>query len=939
MSSIHSPVSIIVLAMVVFLLGCSGSSNPVSNSTLQSPDRPVREIGATHILWGLWHVTIDPDSLTAEVVPLRTAEFTCNVTQFMQPPASPSHMISFAFPPGSDPPNGYFVVDVSLRHPFPGLNMYNGFDVRGIFMANGTLTGEHDSSVLRAGPGDSTLRNPDGYTRFWNSTEFTTYNTVFGFTRGKLAPPLLPTATINPYKYFADALDKEAPVESLDPAERGMFTAGSTNTRRYQIQFKMTGGKPAFDFNYGVDASWEDPDKSYAPDYPKEAFPMSANCAEAYHLLATDAGSDAYHIDGTNKGGQFRFDLEVFDHQGAVNPGGVPGEISAIWLESSVLASPVDVLGSAIVKPGSTIASSTFEVDLSSLDLTESGPVEFLATIESSDPTTYEPQIAGGSAFDYPAAPLAAYFTFSGTVLDYVPDILTVISPNGGESWDAGSAQTITWNPGGVSGTVFIDYSKDDFVSDIHSIAVDEANDGSCAWPSVPNDPSTTVKVRVSSTVNPLVHDESDDYFSIVASGWPTTPVLIDPDHLVYATRFAVDVNGTVHALYCDYTTMYWSYSTDKGNNWTHKGSVATVTPGLQFSSSLNFNPNLQMDAAGNYVYAVFAESGGPCNVRGMRLDANNLAAGWSSSGTIWSIPGLYFFYGVALSALSDGTVMVVGGKYSPFALYYSYGQWTTLVGGVSNPPAIYTNVDNGYIFYDYMRYSPGMVHDSGGDFYLSLGGYFMDDNNSNGAALDPGNSLLKYIKSTNKWHMLQTQVGNPIPSYWVNETKSLAIDSNDVLHWVAVWQNQGGGDCGGAGRWTYGDWKMFYGHGPTTGDHTGWTFTDPIDESNYHITIPPSNPSCVYDAIWWNSSIGSVDGSSVVMIYQKARYVAEIWATRNNGSGWSTAVNVEGATLYADLPWGKMHPSGNFLITFTDFQTDGTTPTGSRLPYFVTWK
>jgi hypothetical protein len=74
-------------------------------------------------------------------------------------------------------------------------------------------------------------------------------------------------------------------------------------------------------------------------------------------------------------------------------------------------------------------------------------------------------------------------------------------------------------------------------------------------------------------------------------------------------------------------------------------------------------------------------------------------------------------------------------------------------------------------------------------------------------------------------------------------------------------------------------------------------------------------------------------------MIYQKARYVAEIWATRNEGSGWSAAVNVEGGSLYADLPWGKMHPSGNFLITFTDFQTDGTTTVGTKLPYFVTWK
>lgn len=833
------------LPVLLIIFGCSGGKDPVNSDPFHALESSVQQTNNSNVLWGLWHISIDPTTLTAQIVPLRTSQFTCNVTQFMQPPSSPVHMISLSFPPGGDPANGYFIVDVSLKHPFPGLYMYNGFDVRGVFMSNGTLAGQYDSSAVRAGPEDSRLLNMDGYTRFWNSTEFTSYGTIFGYTKGKLGPPINPSATINPYKYFADGLEKEAAVESLDPSTRGIFKAGSTNTRRYMIQFKMSGGSVVFDFNYAVVASWEEPDKSYAPNYPSEAFSISANCAEAYHMVMTDAGSTAYYVNDTKKGGKFVFDLEIFDRQGAVKPAGVPGEISAIWLESNVLTSPVNVLGSAIIKPGSTSASSVFQVELTSLQLKSSGQVEFFATIESADPTTYEPQIPGGSSFAYPSAPLAAYFTFYGTISDKEP---------------------------------------------------------------------------------PPVDD------------WPTTPVLIDPNYEVYATRFAVDVNGIVHALYCDYNTIYWSYSTNKGNNWINKGAIATVTPGFQFGSSLAFSPNLQMDAAGNFVYAVFAESGSTCRVRGVRLDANNLDAGWSSSGTIWTMPGLYFFYGLAISALPDGNVMVVGGKYLPFALYYSYGQWTTLIAGISNPPNMYTNVDNGSIVYDYMRYTPCLVKDSKGDFYIALGGRFVDNFNANGTAPDYGNSLLTYVKGTNKWHILQTQVGIPTPTYWCNETRGLAIDSNDILHWVAVWQNNGGGDCGGAGRWTYGDWKMFYGYGPTTGDHTGWTFFDPIN-SNYHIIIPQSNPGCVFNSVWWNTSVGSVDGSSVVMIYQKARFVAEMWATRYNGSTWSEPVNIEGAALYADLPWGKMHPSGNFLITFTDFQTDGNTTIGSRLPYFVTWK
>jgi len=340
--------------LIIFALGCSGGSSPVTPDDSPAPELSIAAVndGSGRILWGIWNVRIDPDAMTAEVTPLREASFTANVTQFMQPPLSPVHMVSFSIRPASDPAIGYFNVDVALRHPFPGLNMYNGFDVRGILLSDGSITGDHDSSVLRAGEDDTHLANADGYTRWWNYREFTSYETMFGATRGRLAPPNQPTATVNPYKYFALGLDPHSPVTDLDFNGRGFFpTVPGVHTRNYEIYFKMDGPQVIFDFQYAVDASWEDPDPAYEPEFPQEAFSLNANCREAFNLSVSDAGSTAYYIDPTDNGGELVLDIEVYDWQSLENPDGVPGEVSGLWLEGDILGGAVDVLPSATILP------------------------------------------------------------------------------------------------------------------------------------------------------------------------------------------------------------------------------------------------------------------------------------------------------------------------------------------------------------------------------------------------------------------------------------------------------------------------------------------------------------------------------------------------------------------------------------------------------------
>ncbi len=95
------------------------------------------------------------------------------------------------------------------------------------------------------------------------------------------------------------------------------------------------------------------------------------------------------------------------------------------------------------------------------------------------------------------------------------PNKINIISPNGGEVWPGGSIQTITWEWEGDITEVKIEYSLHDFLSGTKNIAALLANTGYFQWGPLPEDPSETVKVRVSDIHDPGVCDASDDFFEL----------------------------------------------------------------------------------------------------------------------------------------------------------------------------------------------------------------------------------------------------------------------------------------------------------------------------------------------------------------------------------------------------------------------------------------
>jgi hypothetical protein len=148
--------------------------------------------------------------------------------------------------------------------------------------------------------------------------------------------------------------------------------------------------------------------------------------------------------------------------------------------------------------------------------------------------------------------------------------IVTVLTPNGGETWHAGDTEEITWTATDASGvdSISIYYELETFGSD-YLIASGEANDGVYSWV-VPDSITDNAKVLVIA-YDPLCNtgfDQCDAVFAIADDTPPEVTVtqpnggeLWYPDAIENVTWTATDSNGI------DSVNVY--YSVDGGSNYT----------------------------------------------------------------------------------------------------------------------------------------------------------------------------------------------------------------------------------------------------------------------------------------------------------------------------------------------------------------------------------
>jgi len=97
-----------------------------------------------------------------------------------------------------------------------------------------------------------------------------------------------------------------------------------------------------------------------------------------------------------------------------------------------------------------------------------------------------------------------------------VPTI-NVTAPAAGASWNFGSSQNVLWSSSNVTGNVNIKLSTDGGATFPITLASNTANDGSESI-TVPNNPSSTCRVRVESVANTSVFGDNPGNFTIQAS-------------------------------------------------------------------------------------------------------------------------------------------------------------------------------------------------------------------------------------------------------------------------------------------------------------------------------------------------------------------------------------------------------------------------------------
>ncbi len=309
----------------------------------------------------MWQFTADTYAQSLEFTRLRTGELHLNALPFLEPPALVNLTLDSVHFFGD-----VLEADIGLRHPFLGLKQFTGFDVRGIFIGNGTVSGFEDADLVTAGADDTRMLNSDGYTRWWNPSEFpVNEGTMFSYNDGLLGTPYLTggfNCTLNGYKYYCDELDADEPLENVEPAGRGVFSVGQKNVRKYVIE--MNDGLV---FNYAVDASWAMPSGDPPYDVPDD-FASAANCPEAWRVSVTEAENTLYN-DGDESGGGLSLSIDVYDWFDA--------DLNTVKVESAGNFDSVMALSAS----GGGVGFSTYEIEI-----TDASPapveIELLITVE-----------------------------------------------------------------------------------------------------------------------------------------------------------------------------------------------------------------------------------------------------------------------------------------------------------------------------------------------------------------------------------------------------------------------------------------------------------------------------------------------------------------------------------------------------------------------------
>jgi hypothetical protein len=183
----------------------------------------------------------------------------------------------------------------------------------------------------------------------------------------------------------------------------------------------------------------------------------------------------------------------------------------------------------------------------------------------------------------------------SAVTAGFVVRSLTLSSPNGGESWLANTLHNIAWIYTGSIANVKLEYTTDG--SNFTVITASTTNSGTYAW-TVPNNPSSTVKVKISDVDSSIYNDISNANFTINPPD-VTPPVISNVQVTSILTTSAVVTWTTDEA---SSSTVNYGLTQSYGSSATGTGGVTSHSVSLTgLSSNTTYHYQVQStDASSN---------------------------------------------------------------------------------------------------------------------------------------------------------------------------------------------------------------------------------------------------------------------------------------------------------------------------------------------------
>ncbi len=933
----RSSVLLVAIAACAFaFLSCSGGGSPVAPKpggglSAVAPSLQTGE-GGTH-LWGYYDVTIDLDTGGITATPNRSVMWAANVVKFLNDNPMGMKFVMNDLEILADVAE--VDIDVGITHPFAGMSQFDGYDVRGIFMGYGSDTLAYDSALdypvyetdqfMMDDPVNGDGGGPDGYTRWFNATEFPVPG-LFGYFEGVFTSPgYTPEATLCPYKYFADDLgshDEAWEYLNDNAGDDGVFTAGSFNERNYYLEFPLP--SPAVNFSYAVVASWFD-----ATTHP-------ANCPEApvINVTVTD---NVFYVDPGNNGGNLILDLDVWSWD---------EQPSDIIIESNVLGANYTFDAGDMIPTGGTVNYSTYHAEISADNVTGLEGNEFWVILEyDGHDYTCDFTPSGGA----PNATLAAFFRYDLNVLEEPPcddPILDHMNPSGanvagalddaeiiGDEIEAGTClacyltngsievpgTNVTWVDAQTV-TADFDFGAESAEAGYYDLYF---TDGDCC----------EVVLEDAMYLSPWPVQVSD---SVSFNGYHISKFIEDSDGVFHIiSSYQVSSGGSWQ--------LRWFHSEDEGLTWTDEGNIWPVSG--TFGTCSTTGHVLAVDGNGG-VY--LATGGNAYRTYLCYLDTASLGdpAGWQPSD--WISKQCTYYGGRtpaywALEVAPDGRIFLYARHYSlSYINRWVYAtSWSALPSSQSGN-VFPSSLGGHYLQEQLTSAARGIVYNPAtGHFFLGIGGRW--DNYNCGAYLLEFTPPSSYAWRSYFSYTYSTVSG--LGWYLDNYYGDVSIDSNNYIHWVYVitWPNP-----------TYppytrqkNEYVMNYG----TNQSGSWVTEQPINDSatyRFPNTGGYVDPRNYYRPNYQNLVVNSND--ELILNWMKCANDPKIMCATRDASGGPfddppiVIFETGGAMQMYQGPQGEAYgDDGLVALTFTGkapgapdrgdgvyfIMTDGVTPIG----------